>query len=296
MRPCCVCDPDLAPVAASQAFQDAAAEVLKECPQGYAAAVSRVPARLSACPAVVYRTLALLRRDNVGFNEMEKMVECDPVLTASLLSHANSSLFAHSAPLRSVAAAIAYIGIDTAKRVILAASARPLFASVTLPHLWEHSVDVAAIAEQIAAAGRTADPAEAFTAGLLHDMGRITMKLSDDSQFVAAHARLSSFEGCCVAADRILTGKDHGEIGAGVLAEWRLPRELADAVRLHHQPEASEAPLASVIYLGEVVADSREDSIESARFERALARAGVKTLDWFTSDLRRMGAALAMVG
>ncbi len=258
-------------------------------------AAARIPHRMGACPGVVFRTLSLLRRENAGFHDVERVCGCDPVLASALLRYANSALFSH-APIFGVAPAIAYLGIEDAKRVVLAASAKPLLASPRLPHLWEHSVDVAVIAEQIATAGRSVDPAEAFVAGLIHDMGRIALQLHDVDALANAHRRLSAHPNCCVPADYVLTGMDHGEIGAGVLGHWSLPSELLDAVRFHHRPEQHPAPLASVLYLAEEVSQSLEDFPNQDRLDKAMQLAGLTSLSQFTSDLRRLGTALAMMG
>ena len=135
--------------------------------------------------------------------------------------------------------AIAYIGIDAAKRVVLAASARPLFASVELQGLWQHSVDVAVIAEQLAATAGMKDPSEAFVAGLIHDIGRLAVELAAADDFVIAHRRLAQASGCVLLADLALTGQDHGAIGATVLGRMAPAGRVVEAMRYHHQPHLS---------------------------------------------------------
>ncbi len=256
----------------------------------------KAPGRLGVCPAVVAKALALLQKANVSCSELEKIASCDPILATSLLGHANSALYERNMPVSSVAAAVAYIGLETAKRVILAASARPLFASVGLRDLWAHSVDVAAIAEQIAAKSGVADAGEAFTAGLIHDIGRLAFELSHNDDFVIAHHRLSNTSKNACFADVILTGQDHGKAGARLLSTWRLPPHLSAAVRDHHTPEQSDSPLASILYLSEVVSGSVEEAVVPARFEHSLRMAGLQSTNWLTSDIRRLGTALAMAG
>lgn len=283
--------------AAPQGFSVPAVNALYRLSQRYELAGGNTTTRrLAACPAVVYKALALMRRDNVTFNEIEKVAECDPILATSLLGFANSAHFARSVRLQSVAAAIAYIGLDAAKHVILAASARPLFTSLALPQLWAHSVDVAAIAEQLAGAAGMPDPSEAFVAGLIHDIGRIAIELTEQRDFVNAHSRLADASGCPCLADLVYTGCDHGDIGASFLQSWKLPSEIVDAIRYHHRPESNKSMVSSILYLAEVISNSAEDVPSPARFQFAMDTAGVKNLDWIGSDLRRLGTALAMCG
>ncbi len=262
----------------------------------YGPRVVKVPPRLGVCPAVVFRALSLLRNERATFGEIEKITACDPVLATSLLSHANSVLYGRQEAVSSVGAAIAYIGIDAAKRVVLAASARPLFASVELQGLWQHSVDVAVIAEQLAATAGLKDPTEAFVAGLIHDIGRIAVELAAADDFVIAHRRLAHASDCVVLADLALTGQDHGGIGATILGGWRLPEGLVEAIRYHHQPHLSGSVMASILYLAEEVSRSGEGVAAAPRLERAMRVAGTKDLEWVTSDPRRLGTALAMAG
>jgi putative nucleotidyltransferase with HDIG domain len=205
-------------------------------------------------------------------------------------------LYSRTQPVRAVSAAVAYIGMADAKRVILAASARPLFSSVALRDLWQHSVDVAAIAEHLAGRTAQADPSEAFVAGLIHDIGRLAIEMAVDNDFVLAHKRLAGASGSSVWADLLLTGQDHGEIGATVLKTWKLPDALATAIRFHHCPERSQSALPSIVYLAETVAHSNEIMPCPGRLEHALRTSGVHDLDTARSDLRRLGTALAMVG
>lgn len=262
----------------------------------YSPAVAKVPARLSSCPAVIFKALALLRREPVTLQEVEKLVSCDAVLASSLLSFANSALFSRTSPVISIAAAIAYVGIPAAKRVILSASTRPLYSSAELCELWRHSVDTASIAERLAVITKTMDPGEAFVAGLIHDIGRIAIESTNHDDFVLVHRRVTHATGCAELADIMLTGQDHGQIGAALLASWNMPRDLIDGVRFHQRPERSEGALASILYLAETIAGPEEVVPSQERLEYAMHTAKVDSFDSIKSDLRRLGTALAMVG
>jgi putative nucleotidyltransferase with HDIG domain len=262
----------------------------------FSPAASKLPPRLGVCPAVVFKALALLRSEHTTYAQIEKIAECDPILATSLLSHANSLLYARSMPVCSVGAAVAYIGLEAAKKVIVAASARPLFGAVSIPELWAHSVDVAAIAEQLAATTKMVDPSDAFVAGLIHDIGRLALEMTSDDEFLTVHHRLARATRCALLADIVLTGHDHGHFGATVLDAWRLPEQLTNAIRYHHRPELSTAVMPSILYLAETISHSDESIPVSSRLEWAMRTAGVTTLDCVSSDLRRLGTALAMVG
>src|SRR5207244_2136229 len=91
---------------------------------------------------------------------------------------------------------------------------------------------------------RMAEPDEAFTAGLLHDVGRIALDTYHHDLAARVEALMRE-EGLstCAAEERVL-GVHHGEIGAWVAVHWNLPRTLCDAIRYHHEPArcAAESP------------------------------------------------------
>ncbi len=114
----------------------------------------------------------------------------------------------------------------------------------------------AAVAAQLIAQDRNEDDTVAFTAGLLHDVGKIVL-----SEFLAAKTaqifeETETNHHSMREAEKLLVGWDHAEIGARLLERWHLPPSLVTAVRHHHAPgEAGDyTRLASVVYLGNLVA------------------------------------------
>jgi hypothetical protein len=73
----------------------------------------------------------------------------------------------------------------------------------------------------------------------------------------------------------LLLGRDHGEIGAGLIAGWHFPEEFIEAVRFHHQPERSSSKLASLAYLAEFWSGRDEDLPSFGRVDECLARVGL---------------------
>lgn len=262
----------------------------------YSPLVFKTPPRLGVCPAVMAKALSLFSKEEVTLNEIENVAGCDPILATSLLRYANSALFDRGCAVTTTKAAVARIGFTAARKVIMAASARPLFQSATLSGLWQHSVDVASIAQEIAARTEKADPSEAFIAGLTHDLGRIAIEMVDDADYLALHRRLTAESGCPILADFVVNGQDHGQIGAAILTIWRMPETLVDTLRHHHRPELGRSPMASIVYLSECVSESHEDIAVPSRLEGALAAVGLTSLDSVASDVQRLSTALSTLG
>ncbi len=247
-------------------------------------------------PVVLIKALALLNRENVSLNEVEKVAASDAVLTTSLLRVANSCLYTAVEPITTIPRALAHIGIDAAKKVFAAAAVQPLFASATLRGLWEHSIESAAIAERLAEKTDDVDTGTAFVAGLIHDIGRVALE-SRARSAVTMHRRLADSAACTVFADLAVFGLDHAAMGAELLEQWGLPASLTAGVKLHHRPELTDSRLASLLYLTEYVSGSEEDIPSFVRLRQAMTALSVPSLgELLALDHQSTIAALSLVG
>jgi HD-like signal output (HDOD) protein len=198
----------------------------------------------------------------------------DPVLAASLIRVANSSLYSPASKLSVVGQAISYIGIVEARKVMLAAVLRPMFASAGLTRLWSHSVSAAQFGSALVGQTSIASAEEGLMLGLVHDFGSLAIQFAP-RETRDIFARLVE-RGCpATYVERLLFGCDHGEIGADILAQWNFPGHLIDAVRFHHQPERSDGTLAAIAYLVEFWSGLDEDLPSFHRVEDCLARTGL---------------------
>jgi len=232
--------------------------------------------RLPVFPLVALRALDLARSEDSSVSAIEKLVCSDQVLAGRLIQTANSSLYSPARRISSLRQAISYIGLEAARRLLIAAVFHPLFASAGLKGLWRHSLEVSQLAEFLARECRRVPPEEAFLAGLVHDVGRLALQTAQGEDVIAYTRMLE--QGCePVFAEMVLCGFDHGRAGAEVLRFWSFPEHLAQAVADHHHPEHSDSDLAAIIYLAEFWTGSEEDLPSGSRVRGALKRAG---LDW----------------
>jgi putative nucleotidyltransferase with HDIG domain len=176
-----------------------------------------------------------------------------------------------------------FIGLEAARRIIMASVFQPLFASAGLRTLWRHSVEMAESAAHIAAVSGRVAPNEAFLAGLVHDIGRLALQKLPHEDAVS-YARLLERGADPVFAELTLCGFDHGDAGAEILRLWSFPVAVVDAVQHHHWPERVESPLAAVLYLAEENSGSAEDAPSWVRLADAEDRLGVSTADLTAHD------------
>lgn len=130
--------------------------------------------------------------------------------------------------------------------------------------LWAHSV-AAALAAQVLATRRpgVVSP-EAFTAALMHDVGKLVLARFLDAERVEALRSAGRAGTPLRQAELELLGIEHAEISAAVLEHWKLPERLRVAVRHHHTPSDSDEPLASAVHVADIVGHRAEVAVVGA--------------------------------
>jgi putative nucleotidyltransferase with HDIG domain len=213
--------------------------------------------QLPTLPASVVRLSALLRDERSGVADFEAVIRPDPALSANLLRIVNSAYFGLRSRAESVRQALALLGLRRTCEVAAAAGFAPIIPSrlpgyeVEAFTFWLHCVAVAVLSERLAAEIGVRRPELTFTAGLLHDIGKLAIGV-----FVAesANAIREGMQGrglSFIDAEREALGLDHAAVGESVARTWCLPTVVADVVRWHHAP--SEAPANAACDLIELV-------------------------------------------
>jgi putative nucleotidyltransferase with HDIG domain len=116
--------------------------------------------------------------------------------------------------------------------------------------LWSHSLTTAVAAETLAHNGLTmeVDPPVAFTAGLLHDIGKLVMNHALTPEVLSNVRKRVMEDGAArVEAERAVLGTNHAEVGGYLLETWHLPEEIIESVRNHHSPVSKPHPRLSVM-------------------------------------------------
>ncbi len=210
--------------------------------------VTNVP--VPPLPGAHARAMALLMNLDASMAEVSAIIEADPGLTASMLRAANSAASAASTPIVRVSDALVRIGFRTARSLVVAALLRSQAGSLAntgldLTALWDHLLATGLIAAVAAPPGDIRSAA--FTAGMLHDVGRLAMAAvaPEDYRQVVERARSGV---PTLEAEREVFGTDHLETGLVAAGSWSLPPELAAAVAGHHV--RGDSPLVEAVVTG----------------------------------------------
>jgi putative nucleotidyltransferase with HDIG domain len=242
---------------------------------------------LPALPTGAGPLIAMLQSPDVDIARLIERIEYDPGITSNLLRLANSSYFAGPRSIGSIREAVVRLGTRRLLHLVVASAVAPMARRPVLGYdlpsgkLLEHSIAAAVAAERLGVAlnGRASD--YLFTAGLLHDLGKIVLGtyVRVDAQPITDRAcgQGISFD----VAERLVLGVDHAEVGAELLTRWELPPAVVQAVRWHHQPEdAPEAGSADLVHAADALIlssgiGSGEDGLNYRVSNAVAARLGV---------------------
>lgn len=216
-------------------------------------------------PALLSRLFRLTGEDdNSPLAAVAAVVAEDQGLATRLLAMANSAFYGLQAQVATVSRALAVLGLREVRALVLAlgmrglADVRPLPPEFSLPAYLEHQAAVAAASMALARESATMDPDDAFTAGLLHDLGKLLTALYRPEDW-RAQAAISAGEGLAWhEAEERHWGLDHGLIGAMALRAWNLPETLTEPVNWHHAPHAAPDHVRASRLLGLADALTRE--------------------------------------
>lgn len=194
-------------------------------------------------PLVATRIIDLLEDKETTVEQLEEVVVTDQALTGRLIRLANSAEYAFGRPSATAREAILLLGFLQVRNIALTASLTSMFRhrvtgdSAFDPDLfWSHSLTVAVAAEAVATATRSARRSDAFTAGILHDIGRLLLRQQFPTEFEQA-GRLAMESGMSLEqAEAKLIGYSHDEVGGALAEQWRFPAALVDAIARHHDP------------------------------------------------------------
>lgn len=224
-------------------------------------AILRSVEAIPSMPEVAHRVLKIIREDH-DIDRLIDAVELDPGLTGLLLRTVNSSSVAPRTPVVSVRHALVMLGVRRIVCLVLGMCVGRFFTALEGGYvvkdrgLWDHSVGVAVASEHVA--GRCSDaPGDlAFTAGLLHDLGKIALNALVEENLAEMLGRMDGRT--FLEVEREILGTDHAAVGRLIAEAWKLPEPLILAIAHHHEPEGTpEGPartLARIVHVADFLA------------------------------------------
>ena len=217
--------------------------------------------RLPVPPASLSRLSRIVAEGEIDVREVTRLIELDPSLTAHVLRWANSAWSSGHRAIGTVRQAVIRLGTATIFQLAAGRLVRGGM-SGAFPHfglqareLWHHSIAAALVAERIARRSPVPIPGVAFTAALVHDIGKLVLHPSVTPEEAEAIARaLTGPDAEYLAVESRVLGVNHAEAGVEVGRYWKFPDSILRAVAGHHDPDRSPDPVVDAVHLANTAA------------------------------------------
>jgi len=223
--------------------------------------ILRTVGQLPPMPQTVLKAREIMANPNSDFKELGELLETDQAIAAKVLKLANSSYYGMSGKISSIQRASVVLGHKSLGELITMGGTANILGNtlegygLEAGQLWKHSLGVAFGARIIANRKNPSLSNDAFSAGLLHDAGKLILdpyvleRRDDFQQFIK-----DSNESFLTAEKQILEF-DHSEIAYEVCNNWNIPNSLTTAIRYHHYPSRSQGnELTYIVHMADGIA------------------------------------------
>lgn len=207
---------------------------------------------LPALPETIRRVRESASDSTVSVKEVGKIISGDPAVAAKVLSVANSAAYGFSHRVDSVSHAVSLLGLRETYSLVLALAIADIMKGskgFDYKRYWEQAVNCAAASRLLAEEHGRTDNGGTFTAGLLHNLGKLALAHVAPGAYPQIGADLYGQD--LIAAEQKIFGLAHPEAGYELALHWDLPEHVAEAIRFHHTPEQAtkHADVVSLVAL-----------------------------------------------
>ena len=217
--------------------------------------------KLPAFPPIATRLLQVMSKEDVEIKALTRLIGSDVAFSAEILRLANSALFGLEFQIDSLSHAVVILGLARVKSLamtvaIMKGYLKGVLKSEILRRCWCHSLACAYLAEELAPACGL-DQEQAYTAGLLHDIGRLSILVSYPMEYtnLLQVAEENAFD--VIECERQLFDIDHCEAGRWLAEHWNLPKEFAEVAGGHHQePGGNQFGLVELVRVACMLSES----------------------------------------
>lgn len=212
-------------------------------------------------PQVALKVLRIIEDGSYNIGKIAEEVRKDQVISARTIQLCNSAMFAKRHDVASLDHALVFLGQELFIKLVISAAVESYYSqcgngySLCKGGLYHHAIGTALIAEKIASMTEKIVPAIAYTAGLLHDIGKVVLDQYIVNAYPMLYREFQDRQSEMIAVEKRILGMDHTHIGELLATTWFLPDILTDAIRFHHQPDesANNRALTTIIYLADLL-------------------------------------------
>ncbi|MBF0558066.1 MAG: HDOD domain-containing protein [Nitrospirae bacterium] len=248
--------------------------------------------KLFSLPSIFLRLNDAINDLRSSVTDIGNIISEDQGLTVRMLKLANSPLYGFPSRIETISKAVLIIGTKQIRDLTLATSIIRVFKGIpedfiTMETFWRHSIACGVIARIIAGYRREPNVETFFTAGILHDIGRLVMYTKIPAECSNILSQVAKNPQLLFKAERERLGFDHADVGGLLLKEWKLPQNLTEAVAYHHNPDkASQYPVeAAAIHIADILAHAMQLGSSGEKYVPSLSEEAWAKLSFPTSML-----------
>lgn len=237
--------------------------------------------KLPNVPDVVRELIQLLNDPDANYSDISQRVAHDQTISLKILRMVNSAYFGLSRKISSIDEATVLLGMSKLKTLVIASgfsSSVEKVEGINLPAFWADSFRVAELAKWVAKRTELVDEDEAFTVGIVHNIGRLLLHLTQPDLALEVQTLVNNRKASRVKAEQDLLGFTTQDAGKALMDMWKFPVAMGDAVQQHKRPFMNDEPqaLACVLnlacYLNACIRNDRDSDLVREGFPMAVAK------------------------
>lgn len=248
--------------------------------------ISRSIKDLQPIPQVALKILRIINDEFYEIHNLTDEIRKDQVISARTLQLCNSVMFARRKKIESLDHALVMLGNQLLLKFVISASLDNFFNQVESGYslckggLYHHAVGTAVIAEKLALLSKKVEPSVAYTAGLLHDIGKVVLDQYIDSGFPLFYRELNEKGSNFAEVEKRVLGTDHTEAGFELAQNWSFPESLVETIRYHHRPENAthHKKLVNIVYLADLLMSRFHTGLEIERLNTGALASRLETI------------------
>lgn len=229
--------------------------------------------KVASLPAVAIKFSEAIDDPLTSNKDLEKIVSEDSALASKVLMISNSALFNFPSKIDTIAKAITIIGHKQLSEIILSCSVVAMFKDIpqdviNMDDFWRHSIAVATASRILASTRHEQNIEKFFTAGLLHDIGKLIIFVEAPKYATQVLSKSSENNELMHKVEKDILGFDHAKLGALLLKKWKLPDEIVSAVYYHHMPSIASIDIVapSIIHIADIITHALEFGSSGEKF------------------------------
>lgn len=217
---------------------------------------------ICSIPQVVLKIIRMIRDKDYSFEDVAKEVRQDQVITAKLLKLCNSAFLNGKAKVDSIDRILVMLGEKQLLQIVMSAAFGDFFSgngrgySLCKGGMFTHALGTALLCEQLAHMTGSVSPDLGYTAGLLHDIGKVVLDQFMNRAYPFFYRKMQMGNENLFLTERATFGITHDEAGEMLAEKWALPENITDSIKNHHNPGYSSEEnmeLTNIVYLSDLL-------------------------------------------